>query len=457
MAEYARTRADVDLRSGPKANAEVMDRFPADCEVEILETQDGWHKIKATRLQRALKGYVPHLAIIFPPAAEPPPLFPTLDGGDGQAVPTVPTSLLLADFLTWKSAGGRPGWLAEAAWNGLAAEQQAALAEGMLASINQDPARWEAWVNDVTTSSRLNEATMEEWVVMLAGGREFYAIRDHYIYHQPVQNGYYYGCAMKGQMIQWTGRVRCTDEKGTLRRFYEVRFYRMSREMCGWFRADLAARYVYPTGETDYAIAENAAKVFDLTRPILRHPQDHEIADTKALKYTGAQYINIVDVLKKSLRHYCLCGEFCVSTLAGQDIIPALQQWKASGYWRVNEILNNCKEGTGIGDLQSMLKLFALQGEPYSSMPTTIQQIKDRLASGQFTITGCRINSGGKVKANGTILHWVVLEDVLPVGNGGWVRIYNPFNNCEEVYPYDLFLSAGGGGSGMWITGAQRA
>ncbi len=454
MPEYARTRADVDLRAGPAATTGVMDRFPTDCQVEILETQDGWHKIQAVRLKRSLKGFVPHVALIFPPA-DRPPIFPTLNTVDGEVLPAVPPTLPLADFQQWQSAGGRPGWLAETTWAALTAEQQAALSEAMLASINQDPARWQAWLDDVTGCGRLTEARMDEWIVMLEGGREVYAIRDHYVYRKPVQDANYHGCAMKGQMMLWTGKMRCTDENGTLRRFYEVSFYRMSREMRGWFRADLADRYVYPTPEIDTLTTDNAEKVFNLARPILRHPQDHEMTDAKAMRYTGAQYINLLDVLNRPLRHFCLCGEFCVAALAGRDIIPVLQEWIKSGYWRVNEILGQCKEGTGAGDLQSLLRVVGLKGDAFSSMPTTLQQIKERLQSGQFAIAGCRITSGGKVKPTGTILHWVIVEDVLPVGNSGWVRIYNPFNNCEEVYTYELFLASGGGGMGLWVTGGK--
>ena len=53
----------------------------------------------------------------------------------------------------------------------------------------------------------------------------------------------------------------------------------------------------------------------------------------------------------------------------------------------------------------------------------------------------------------GLFVERVVVEDVLPVGNSGWVRIYNPFNNCEEVYPYDVFLASGGGGNASVLNG----
>jgi hypothetical protein len=38
------------------------------------------------------------------------------------------------------------------------------------------------------------------------------------------------------------------------------------------------------------------------------------------------------------------------------------------------------------------------------------------------------------------------------MGNGGWVRIYNPFFNQEEVYPYRNIFDAGISSSlGLWV------
>ena len=113
--------------------------------------------------------------------------------------------------------------------------------------------------------------------------------------------------------------------------------------------------------------------------------------------------------------------------------------------------MNNPHEGTSAADLQTLLTANGLKGELYSSIPTTPQIIKDRLASGQYAIVGCGINSGGKVKADGRIRHWVVLEDIIPSGNSGWVRVYNPFQNREEVYNYTTFIASSGVGAGLWI------
>ena len=330
--------------------------------------------------------------------------------------------------------------------------QRPALLDEILSSIRADQPGWDPWVQEVAACSRSEQAVMEEWIVRVQGGREMYAIRDHYIYERPFTGGKYFGCALKGQIMRWTGKIQSSNNDGVSRTFYDVEFYRMSRRMRGWFRADLLAEYIFPGAENDSQVDSNAQTVFDLSVPILRHPKDQQIADAKNMGYTGAQYIDVYEATGTHLRHFCLCGEFCVAALASRDVIPTLSAWIASNYWRVSTILKDDHEGTSLGDLQSLLEVVGLQGELYSSMPTTLQNIKARLAQGQFAISGCGIDSAGKVKADGKIRHWAIVEDILPVGNNGWVRIYNPFNNQEEVYSYDLFIASAGTGAGLWVT-----
>jgi len=452
MAVQARLRADVDLRKTASANAASIERFPTNCLVEILEDQGDWLRIKAVRIKKTLTGFVPRPSLIFPPEPKEP-VFPliSLDGG-ARLLPSVAGSLPLQDFLAWQAAGGQPAWINAADWSQLNEAAQLALIQAMTAPISNAPERWNDWLSSVNADNRQAQALMDEWVVFISGGREVYAIRDHYVYKKPTLNDQYWGSALKGQMMRWTGRISTAVMSGKARSFYEVEFYRMRLRMLGWFRADVTAEYNYPTDLNDPEIESNSQNVFDLTQPILRLPQDPEIAAAKAAGYTGAQYIDIRKVVGKAKRHYSLCGEFCVAALAGLDIIPVLTQWLASKYARAPSILNNPQMGTGVGDLQSILKLYNLKSETYNSAAVPPQTIKQRLLDGQFAISGCGINSSGKVKAKGSIRHWVVVEDVLPVSNSGWVRVYNPFQNREEVYELNLFLASAGTGMGLWIT-----
>ncbi len=118
----------------------------------------------------------------------------------------------------------------------------------------------------------------------------------------------------------------------------------------------------------------------------------------------------------------------------------------------MNATLTNTHEGTGTDDLQNLLKLVGLSSEVFLPLPISIDKIKARLARGQFAIAGCQINARGKVLPKAPIHHWVIVEDVLPVGTSGWVRIYNPFPNQEEVYNFNDFITSSGGSNGLWVT-----
>jgi hypothetical protein len=45
-----------------------------------------------------------------------------------------------------------------------------------------------------------------------------------------------------------------------------------------------------------------------------------------------------------------------------------------------------------------------------------------------------------------------VIEDIIRVGSNGWVRVYNPFSDHEEVYPFDVVFDAVSGSAiGLWV------
>ncbi|MEI7844933.1 MAG: hypothetical protein WCK35_03920 [Chloroflexota bacterium] len=452
MSPIARTRADVDLHTKPKSGSNIMDRLPGDCQVEILEDLNGWFKVKPVRMIHGITGYLPEAALLFLPEVKLP-IFPILLTDAGlKTIQTVPASLKVNVFVKWLAEGGKPEWMLENVWQGLSNAQQAELCKKIWSVSAGLQPRWDEWLANLKENGRLEDARIIEWIVMSEGGREMYAIRDHYIYLHPLKDSSYFGCALTGQTMRWTGAVRSGQKDGKLRDFYEVDFYRMSRYLHGWFRADIVGEYIYPTPELDPTIENNSLTVFDLSQPMIRYPQDSAIEEARKKGYSAAQYIDVFGATNKHLIHFSLCGEFCVAALSGKDVVPLLKAWADSKYFRFNAILNNPHEGTSAYDLQRLLDVAGFKGETYNSIPTTPQLIKERLESGQLVIAGCGINSGGKLKADGKIRHWVVLEDIIPAGNSGWVRVYNPFLNREEVYTYSLFLQSVGVGAGLWVT-----
>ena len=451
MTLIARTRAEVDVRAAPQTGAAILDRLPTDCPVEILENLTRWYKVTPSRLLHYPAGYLPQAALVFPPDTSITE-FPGIPATTTQpSTPSVPEELKVIDFLTWISNSGKPGWLTAEVWSGLNTGQQADLVKKIqAASVGVKP-RWEDWIASLNQHSRLNDALMREWIVIMEGGRDVYALRDYFINGKPVLNSEVLGWTLKGQVLRWNGNVASYDSKGVRTLYLEVDFYRLSRYMHGWFRADLAADYNYPPANLDPAIPANSQTVFDLSRQILRVPQDMVIQDSKKKFYNIAQYIDVFGATNQHLIHWSLCGEFCVAALIGADIIPLLKSWLVNKFWRAPAILKNPHEGTSVVDLQSLLKIAGRKSEIYSSIPTSPQLIKAKLKAHMFAIVGCGINSAGKILPNGKIRHWVVLEDIVPVGNSGWVRVYNPFYNRDEVYNYSQFIESSGAGAGLWI------
>jgi len=451
MILIARTRAEVDVRSTPQVGAAILDRLPTDCPVEILEDLTRWYKITPARLLHYPAGYLPQAALAFPPDAGIT-VFPNIPANQGDLViSSVPEELKVTVFLDWVAGTGKPVWLSDQVWSGMNTGQQGDLLRKMrISSVGVKP-RWDDWLASLKQHLRLSDATMKEWVVIMEGGRDVFAIRDYFLNGKPIPNSEILGWTLKGQILRWNGNIASFDSNGKRTNYMEVDFYRLSRYMHGWFRADLAADYYFPPPNLDPSIPGNAQTVFDLAKPILKMPQDAAIQDSKKKFYNIAQYIDVFGATNQHLIHWSLCGEFCVAALSGTDIIPLLKGWLDSKFWRAPAILKNPHEGTSVNDLQVLLTDIGRKSVIYSSIPTSPQLIKARLRAGQFAIAGCGINSAGKVLPNGKIRHWVVLEDIIPVGNSGWVRVYNPFYNRDEVYNYSTFIDSSGSGAGLWV------
>ncbi|HWS23301.1 MAG TPA: hypothetical protein VN226_02575 [Anaerolineales bacterium] len=451
MNTTGRTRAEVELRAASSLKSNFVDRLPTDCEVEILENTNRTFKVKPTAIKSGVSGYLPSIAVIQKP--ESIELFPKIqDPKSNRKFNTVPESLKLSEFLEW--ANNKKSVLP---W--LSAHDRASINPTKIEEIIQQiisntlgkKAEWGDWIQAIKANERFGEATMKEWIVMLAGGREMFSIRDHIVYTYPDRADEHQGWILSGQIARWNGVIKKGKKNGELRNFCEVDFYRINKEMHGFIREELLEDYVYPDPNTDVEIDSNREHVFDLKARRIRLPEDDEIIEAKNKGYTASQYIDVFKATQKHLIHFSLCGEICVAMITNNDIIPLLKNWLDSGFWRAPAILKDPHEGTSVADLQSILEIYDLNGEVYSSIPTSAAKIKAKLDEGKIAIVGAGINSAGVVLPKGRIRHWVVLTDIIPSGNNGWVRVYNPFHNQEEVYRYDDFIASSGVGAGLWI------
>lgn len=451
MNTTGRTRAEVELRAASSLKSNFVDRLPTDCKVEILENTNRTFKVKPTSIKSGVSGYLPSIAVIQKP--ESIELFPKIqDPKSNRKFNTVPESLKLSEFLEW--ANNKKSVLP---W--LSAHDRASINPTKIEEIIQQiisntlgkKAEWGDWIQAIKANERFGEATMKEWIVMLAGGREMFSIRDHIVYTYPDRADEHQGWILSGQIARWNGVIKKGKKNGELRNFCEVDFYRINKEMHGFIREELLEDYVYPDPNTDVEIDSNREHVFDLKARRIRLPEDDEIIEAKNKGYTASQYIDVFKATQKHLIHFSLCGEICVAMITNNDIIPLLKNWLDSGFWRAPAILKDPHEGTSVADLQSILEIYDLNGEVYSSIPTSTAKIKAKLDEGKIAIVGAGINSAGVVLPKGRIRHWVVLTDIIPSGNNGWVRVYNPFHNQEEVYRYDDFIASSGVGAGLWI------
>ena len=152
--------------------------------------------------------------------------------------------------------------------------------------------------------------------------------------------------------------------------------------------------------------------------------------------------------------NYNLCGQFCVAALCGIDVIPMLRKWYYASE-RGRTVIDGDK-GTNIYDLQEILSLFNIKSETFqpepSVAPATPEYLEKNIRAGKKAIIGVGITRTGEAAYNASIRHWLVISDIVRMGNSGWVRVYNSFFNQEEVYPYQRIFSTGiSTGISLWV------
>lgn len=154
---------------------------------------------------------------------------------------------------------------------------------------------------------------------------------------------------------------------------------------------------------------------------------------------------------------YNLCGHLCVSYCAGwdadvEDFLELLKSKKLSFVTRVFPQWRS--RGTSDADLDIMLSMFDYQLPSRKIGAALYDQIARRtmLTPGRMAdilkdnrvIYSVRINTQtGKLTRSG-VLHWVVLEEVVPDEFRGAVKLFNPFNNKPERYAWEQLVESGG-------------
>ncbi len=466
----ARVRSTVQLHSEANSTAPLVESLGAGKPVEILEDQGAWLKVQAADSGHEIPGWVPREALAFPLTDD---LFPKVKTEFGGSVSTVPHSLKAEALREWsKSPQKELKWVPDNVWGDVTPGERVEFNNKVRRVLDAHQTEWDAWVAEQEAQGRLGEAGVEEWLATLQGGSDIWTVRHETIYPDAAEKGPALGWVSPEDIMRWTGRAKRNDLEEKYKLWYEVSLLKSGRMMKGWFKGNIVDPYIFPTEDNDPANEANASKQFDLSVPILRHPDDKEIEDAIAERRGAHQYINVAGVLGSSKIHNNLCGEFCVSALAGMNVMPFLKDW-VDGYSNSTKkgilpdpvkILKT-NVGTGLSEIEFMLDVCGIRHEEFrytpSVSPVTPLRLKRLIDEGKLVFWGVAIFTlGGRLSGKSTskiTRHWIVLEDVVAVGNSGWVRIYNPFNNREEIYNYNYFMdSVGQFGLGLLVQGWKR-
>lgn len=166
--------------------------------------------------------------------------------------------------------------------------------------------------------------------------------------------------------------------------------------------------------------------------------------------YNGAKQVN-------------LCGQICAAYAAGLPLGEMLELWRTvkPALWeRVFRRRGYVAGGTGVPDLLSMLEAAGMGGfslaeamrDPYLRRSRYSPAWLQRLTESGQVIAGVTIHKySGRLTAGG-VLHWVVVERVVPERCGyGGVLVYNPFPNRVEGYSWSEFVTAAKVPMGVYV------
>lgn len=450
--QFGLTCSSVNLRSAPDPKSHIVEALNPQEHVQVMEAAGNMWKVQATRWQPPVLGYTLGSAVIVDPGSRD--FFPRVVLGSGLSIAAVPPSIPLWTFLAWLDSGQESPWLPADYLAAIGSGQQPSVGAQVRNAISDRHPEWDAWVAEIKGQGRLTSATLDEWLVIMAGGRTMWTIRTERLFAQPTEHTAAPAWVAPQDVLRWTGHVRFNDAELKYKTWYEVEFTKLDRQFKGWYKAALLEEFVIPAPATDITNPENARSVFDLTRPRLHIPADPEIEAARQAGRIGAQYIEISQAIGSAAIKHNLCGQFCVAALGGSDVLPFLKQWLAS--CKAAKPILQDDLGTSITDLQVMLdtigKKYELFRAETSVAPITPSYLRKMLDTGRMAIVGTGITYNGVVKYGSRIRHWIIIEDILRVGSSGWVRIYNPFQDREEVYPFDVvFDTSSRSAIGLWV------
>jgi hypothetical protein len=191
-----------------------------------------------------------------------------------------------------------------------------------------------------------------------------------------------------------------------------------------------------------------------------------EFAQYAVQKGSAAQYLNVNQIIPGegyASAHYNLCGELSVGSMLGIPPSEAMSLFAETGRNGLyageitkddGTVVAGKGNTTSFGDLEAMIEQAGWTAETVKGSsggpPYTPQQMDQMLESGQGMIALVNIdtkNSDGMLRPiaddQKNVAHWVEVMDVTTTPNGEtYVRVYNPYQNAEEVYSWEDFTES---------------
>jgi hypothetical protein len=452
------TRSLVDAHEQPLATSPVRYTLAGSTRLEIEDLPGEWLKVTPRQMKGFADAFIQRTDLLIPGklfTASTPVAIGT------HMMQPLPDSVKAAAFAAWLTGPDiRPDWIDQVSWNTMLPDDQQQIFNILHNALHSCTDTWNNWFASVKADQRENDADIAEFRCFLAGGRYVFSILETQARKEPKANSIHVGRISVEDILLFTGRIE--REPGVPPTDWaEISLRKNSVDIQGWVKLSYLDSYIPPMPSTDTTVPGNKDRVFDMTVPVLRPAQDQEILDNMNNNRV-AQYIDVFKVTNKHTRHLNLCGEICTTVILSQDVLPTLAAWKAGTpssphctetSTEANCVLDDPHEGTTLGQLKQILTVHnhpsgeILRFDP-SISPISAARIRDLTNNRQVIITGCGINNSGKIvpfiqsATPPIIAHWVVIVDALPVGTSGWVRVYNPFRNREEVVELNLLKSS---------------
>jgi hypothetical protein len=320
----------------------------------------------------------------------------------------------------WMEEGQRPPWIPQIAWDHIPAESRETMLDGLRQRWTDHVEQLEPqWLQEGTRPPWLGE---DEWSAMtpdqqqqtVAGARESFNAS------MEEEMGFYFGDVPEGGAPVDSPIIQTTQGPP----------WGMGR-----------------TGEWDeYGVTGNAV-----------------------------QYLNVSEMIGEgSLAHLNLCGQLAVISEVGGSLVDGLTQFAGLDTPNTDgaDILGDAGRTTKAFQLEAFLRSFGytILGEgvpgldgvdhanpdgssnPYNNYFTaepSPEVLDTMLGEGNtfFAAVNIEGTEDGMLRpmdgANDDISHWVRVEDVSRGADGEYyVRVYNPYQNREEVYAWEDFTSA---------------